>query len=223
MLVGFTASGLNDAKPTPVDPVMPGVEVMAEATEALIADSGIRMPPAGMKYVVAVLFVMLTTFAFFRGEPAPDMDSAFIAANLLLLGCRVRGAHLLRLLLRHLCERRLRQPGVRLLPCLCRHPARVARSATATTCRSTTRTRSMARGRPIALRTGPPAGRTKSMTRRRREYQRRLRRFLYAGSDAVMLEGVVERKSWLLRGIVGSDGVDMARRQRACSARRGDA
>ena len=33
--------------------------------------------------------------------------------------------------------------------------------------------------------------------RRRREYRRRLRRFLYAGSDAVMLEGVVERKSWL--------------------------
>ena len=36
-----------------------------------------------------------------------------------------------------------------------------------------------------------------ALARRRREYQRRLRRFLYAGSDAVMLEGVVERKSWL--------------------------
>ncbi len=36
-----------------------------------------------------------------------------------------------------------------------------------------------------------------SAARRHREYQRRLRRFLYAGSDAVMLEGVVERKSWL--------------------------
>jgi adenylate cyclase len=37
----------------------------------------------------------------------------------------------------------------------------------------------------------------KSAARRRREYRRRLRRFLYAGSDAVMLEGVVERKSFL--------------------------
>ena len=37
----------------------------------------------------------------------------------------------------------------------------------------------------------------KPAARRRREYRRRLRRFLYAGSDAVMLEGVVERKSWL--------------------------
>ena len=43
VLVGYSASGLNDAKPTPVDPVMPGVEVMAEATEALIAGSAIRV------------------------------------------------------------------------------------------------------------------------------------------------------------------------------------
>ena len=34
-------------------------------------------------------------------------------------------------------------------------------------------------------------------SRRRREYRRRLRRFLYAGCEAVMVEGVVERKSWL--------------------------
>ena len=38
---------------------------------------------------------------------------------------------------------------------------------------------------------------TAAAARRQREYRRRLRRFLYAGSDAVMLEGVVERKSWL--------------------------
>jgi hypothetical protein len=43
-LVGYTASGLNDAKPTPVDAVMPGVEVLAEATEALVA--GKRHPRA---------------------------------------------------------------------------------------------------------------------------------------------------------------------------------
>jgi len=37
----------------------------------------------------------------------------------------------------------------------------------------------------------------KAAARREREYRRRLRRFLYAGSDAVMCEGVVERKTWL--------------------------
>jgi hypothetical protein len=37
----------------------------------------------------------------------------------------------------------------------------------------------------------------KAIRRRRREYRRRVRRFLYAGTDAVMLEGVVEEKTWL--------------------------
>ena len=36
-----------------------------------------------------------------------------------------------------------------------------------------------------------------ALVRRRGEYQRRLRRLLYAGSDAAMLEGIVERKRWL--------------------------
>src|SRR3546814_2890530 len=48
-LVGYTASGLNDAKPTPVDATMPGVEVHAEAVEALLAGSAVRMPPAWFK------------------------------------------------------------------------------------------------------------------------------------------------------------------------------
>ncbi len=85
VLVGYTASGLNDAKPTPVDPVMPGVEVMAEATEALIAGSAIRTPPAWLKYAIAMLFTSLTTFAFFRGEPATDIDSVFVATNVTML------------------------------------------------------------------------------------------------------------------------------------------
>ena len=63
VLVGYSASGLNDAKPTPIDPVMPGVEVLAEATEALIANSAIRAPPAWIKYLIAALLSALTAFA----------------------------------------------------------------------------------------------------------------------------------------------------------------
>ena len=70
------------------------------------------------------------------------------------------------------------------------------RSVTATSCPNTLRAGPMACGRPVALRAGRRA-RPGRAARRRREYRRRLRRFLYAGSDAVMLEGVVERKSWL--------------------------
>jgi hypothetical protein len=48
------------------------------------------------------------------------------------------------------------------------------------------------------LRFVPDAGLDEEqLGRRRREYRRRVRRFLYAGTRAVMLEGVVERKSWL--------------------------
>ena len=91
MLVGYTAAGLNDAKPTPVDPVMPGVEVLAEATEALVAGSAIRVPPAWLKYVIAALLVALTAFVFFRGEPHNDIDSIFVATNVLLLGAAFIG------------------------------------------------------------------------------------------------------------------------------------
>ena len=49
VLVGYTAAGLNDAKPTPVDPVMPGVEVLAEATEALVSGNVIRVRGAAVR------------------------------------------------------------------------------------------------------------------------------------------------------------------------------
>jgi CHASE2 domain-containing sensor protein len=91
VLIGYTASGLNDAKPTPVDPVMPGVEVMAEATEALIANSAIGVPPEGMKYLIAMLLVVLTTLAFYRGRPSTDIDSVFVATNLVLLAAAFIG------------------------------------------------------------------------------------------------------------------------------------
>ena len=196
VLVGFTASGLNDAKPTPVDPVMPGVEVMAEATEALIANSGIRTPPTGLKYLLAVLFVLMTTFAFYRGEPGPDIDSAFVAANLILLCASFVGLTFFSFFFDVFAS----VGFVSLVFGFCRLYAGIQRG------------RAVGNGDYLPeydpehdrwlvvarLRFVPdPQQDRAALARRRREYQRRLRRFLYAGSDAVMLEGVVERKSWL--------------------------
>ena len=195
-LVGYTASGLNDAKPTPVDPVMPGVEVMAEATEALIANSAIRTPPASLKYVLATLMVMLTTFAFYRGEPASDIDSVFVAINLVLLSTAFVGLTFFGFFFDIFAS----VGFVSLIFGLCRLYAGVQRG------------RAIGHGdflpefdpakdRWLAiarLRFVPDANLDeKSVARRWREYHRRLRRFLYAGSDAVMLEGVVDRKSFL--------------------------
>ena len=196
VLVGYTASGLNDAKPTPVDPVMPGVEVMAEATEALIANSAIRSPPAWLKYVMAALLVVMTTFAFYRGEPATDIDSIFVASNLALLSAAFVGLTFFGFFFDIFAS----VGFVSLIFGLCRLYAGIQRGRAVGNGDflpefdpATDRWLAIAR-----LRFVPDAQLDqKSAARRRREYRRRLRRFLYAGSDAVMLEGVVERKSWL--------------------------
>jgi CHASE2 domain-containing sensor protein len=196
VLVGYTASGLNDAKPTPVDPVMPGVEVLAEATEALIANSAIRTPPASLKYFLATLMVMLTTFAFFRGEPATDIDSVFVATNLAMLTAAFVGLTFFGFFFDIFAS----VGFVSMIFGLCRMYAGIQRGR-AVGHEDYLPEYDLARDRWLAigrLRFVPDANLDrKAAARCRREYHRRLRRFLYAGSDAVMLEGVVERKSYL--------------------------
>jgi CHASE2 domain-containing sensor protein len=195
-LVGYTASGLNDAKPTPVDPVMPGVAVLAEATEALVEGSAIRTPPAWLKYVIATVLTLLTTFAFFRGEPATDIDSVFVAANLSMLGAAFIGLTFFGFFFDVFAT----VGFVSLVFGLCRLYAGVQRGRAVGNgdflpeyAPGQDRWLTVAR-----LRFVPDVGLDeRSADRRRREYRRRVRRFLYAGSEAVMLEGVVERKSWL--------------------------
>ncbi|MGH8135040.1 MAG: CHASE2 domain-containing protein [Steroidobacteraceae bacterium] len=196
VLVGYTASGLNDAKPTPVDPVMPGVEVLGEATEALIAGSGIRVPPAWFKYAVATLLVALTSFVFFRGEPHNDIDSIFVATNLLLLSAAFVGLTFFG----YFFDIFAAVGFVSFLFGLCRIYAKVQRGRAVGNGDylpdfdpATARWLAIARLHFVP----DPGLDRKSVVRRRREYRRRLRRFLYAGSDAVMLEGIVEEKTWL--------------------------
>jgi adenylate cyclase len=195
-LVGYTASGLNDAKPVPVTTAMPGVEVHAEATAALVDDSAIWMPPPSLKYLLAATLVLLTTFAFFRGEPATDIDSVFVATNVLLLVLAYAGLTFFGVFFDIYASIGF----VSLCFGACRTYAAIQRG------------RAVGNGDFLEefepdrdrwlvfarVRFAPyPALDERAAARRRREYRRRLRRFLYAGSDAVMLEGVVERKSWL--------------------------
>ena len=196
VLVGYNAAGLNDAKPTPVDPMMPGVEVHAEAVEALLNDSAIWLPPPSLKYLLAGFMVLLTTFAFWRGEPHEDVDGVFVAANVVLLLAAVIGLTFFGAFVDIFASIGF----ISLCFGLCRMYAAVQR------------------GRAIGnndyrdeydpgkypwllmarLRYVPdPSLSGHAATKRRREYRRRLRRFLYSGTDAVMIEGIVERKSWL--------------------------
>jgi hypothetical protein len=195
-LVGYTASGLNDAKPTPVDAVMPGVEVLAEATEALVGGSVIRVPPAWLKYVIAALMTLLTAYAFFRGEPHNDIDSIFVAANLALVIAAFVGLTFFS----YFFDIFAAVGFVSLVFGLCRMYAKTQRGRAVGNGDylpdfDPVRDRWLAVARLYFV---PDAGLDRRFVRRRRrEYRRRLRRFLYAGSDAVMLEGVVEEKTWL--------------------------
>ena len=159
VLVGYTAAGLNDAKPTPVDPVMPGVEVLAEATEALVAGSAIRVPPAWLKYAIAALLVALTAFVFFRGEPHNDIDSIFVATNVAAARRGLHRAHVLRVLLRRLRRRRLREPRVRPVPHLRQDPARPRGRQRRLPAGLRPREGPLARGRAPAFRAGRRARR----------------------------------------------------------------
>lgn len=197
VLVGYNASGLNDAKPTPVDGLMPGVYIHAEATEALINHSAIWMPPSWVKYILAAVLVLLASFAFFRGEPANDIDSIFVATNLALLLLAFSGLTFFGVFFDIFASIGF----LSLCFGLCRMYAGVQRGRAvgngdfiAEYDPAVDRYLVMARLRFIPY----PSLDAASASRRRREYRRRLRRFQYAaGCDAVMLEGVVERKSWL--------------------------
>lgn len=196
VLVGYTAAGLNDAKPTPVAAATPGVGIHAEAVEALLADNAIWMPPAGFKYLLAALLVGFTGFVFFRGEPAWEIDAVFVASNLVLVAAAFVGLTAFGVFFDIFAALGF----VSLVFGFCRIYA------------ATQRGRAIgnddyrpqfdpANHRWLALaklRFVPDAGLDRrALSRRVREYRRRLRRFLYDGTDAVALEGIVEYKSWL--------------------------
>ena len=196
VLVGYNAAGLNDAKPTPVDPMMPGVEVHAEAVEALLTGSAIWMPPPSVKYLLAAFMVLLTSFAFWRGEPHEDVDGVFVAANVVLLLAAVIGLSFFGVFIDIFAS----VGFISLCFGLCRMYAAVQRG------RAIGNNDFRDEYDPVKypwllmarLRYVPdPTLTGHAATKRRREYRRRLRRFLYSGSDAVMIEGIVERKSWL--------------------------
>ena len=195
-VVGHTAAGINDAKPTPVDMAMPGVAVLAEAVEALSTDRWIRMPPAWLKYALAGLLVQLSCLVFWRGEPHTDVDPVFVALNLALLAIAFAGLNFFGWFVDIFASL-----GYGAL-CfgLCRGYSAVQRG----------RAEGNSDYRPvfdpvatpwvllIRLRFEPdPDLPPQQVKRRRREYRRALRKLVYTRPDIVMVEGVVERKHWM--------------------------
>ncbi|MFC7300761.1 CHASE2 domain-containing protein [Cognatiluteimonas weifangensis] len=201
VLVGYNASGLNDAKPTPVDPLMPGVEIHAEAVEALLAHNAIWMPPAGFKYLLAALLVLVSGLTFWRGEPAWEIDQVFVAGNLTLVAVAFVGLTAFGVFFDIFAALGF----VSLCFGLCRVYAATQRGRAVGNDDyrpqfDPDRDRWLALAR---LRFVPDPGLDpRALGRRIREYRRRLRGWLYRGTEATALEGVVEYKSWLWESLV---------------------
>lgn len=195
-VVGHTAAGINDAKPTPVDMAMPGVEILAEAVEALVAGSWIRMPPGWLKYALATILVLFSCFVFWRGDPHADVDPVFLALNLVLLAVAFAGLTFFGWFIDIFASL-----GYGAL-CfgLCRGYSAVQRG------RSRGNTDYLPAYDPAThpwlllarLRLERDPGLPPRLAKRRlREYRRTLRRLVYASPRIVMIEGVIERKHWL--------------------------
>jgi CHASE2 domain-containing sensor protein len=201
VMVGYTAAGLNDAKPTPVNPSMPGVQVHAEAIEALVAGTAIWMPPAGFKYLLAALLVAFTGLVFWRGEPSWDMDSIFVAGNLVLLAAAFVGLTAFGVFFDIFAALGF----VSLVFGLCRSYAATQRGRAIGNDDyrpqfDPDRDRWLALAR---LRFVPDPGLDpRVLGRRMREYRRRLRGWLYRGTEAVAIEGIVEYKHWLWESLL---------------------
>ena len=192
-LVGFTAVGINDSKRTPVNVSMPGVEVLAEATEALVTGSAIRMPPDWVKYVLAALSTLLTTLVFWRGQPHKDVDSVFVAINVTLLLLAFAGLTLLGFFLDIFAS----VGFVSVIFGVCRLYSGVQRG------RSSGNSDYSAEHDPTAepwtavvrLRLLRDAALSSTVYKiRRREYRRIMERYVYADAGIVMIDGIVERK-----------------------------
>ncbi|MDQ2701543.1 MAG: CHASE2 domain-containing protein [Pseudomonadota bacterium] len=201
VMIGYTAAGLNDAKPTPVDAAMPGVQVHAEAIEALVAGSGIWMPPAMFKYLLAAFLVALTGFVFWRGEPSWDMDAVFIAGNLGLVALAFVGLTAFGVFFDIFAALAFTS----LVFGLCRSYAATQRGHAIGNDDyrpqfdpDNDRWLALAR-----LRFVPDSGLDDAVLGRRiREYRRRLRGFVYTRSSAITIEGIVEYKHWLYESLL---------------------
>ncbi len=195
-VVGHTAAGINDVKPTPVDMATPGVEVLAEATEALLAGTWIRMPPGWLKYAVAIVLVLLSAFVFWRGEPQQDLDPVFVVLNLVLIVVAFSG-----LVLRGWFVDIFASLGYGTLCfALCRSYAGVQRGLVTGNSDYLPEYDPDAHPRLLVARLrfeADPALTASGAKRRRREYRRLMRRFTAGRPGIVVIEGVVERKHWL--------------------------
>jgi adenylate cyclase len=87
VIIGSTAAGLFDIKPTPMDRLHPGVEILATAIDNLKHDDYLRVPGTRLfNLLLALLIIWATATAFFKNVGQEKFARIFGASQFLLIG-----------------------------------------------------------------------------------------------------------------------------------------
>jgi CHASE2 domain-containing sensor protein len=87
VIIGSTAAGLFDVKPTPMDSLHPGVEILATAIDNLKHDDYLRVPDTKLfNLLLALLIIWATATAFFKNAGQEKLARIFGASQFLLVG-----------------------------------------------------------------------------------------------------------------------------------------
>ena len=87
IFVGTSAAGLRDIRPSPLNPIMPGVEAHAQAAEQVLAETYLRRPDwaRGLEWVVTIFVGLLLALLVTRLGPSLAV-LAFLAVVAVLAG-----------------------------------------------------------------------------------------------------------------------------------------
>ena len=87
VIIGSTAPGLFDIKPTPLSRTHPGVEILATAIDNFKHGDFLRFPDARIAYLLLTLAVIwATAWGFYRNTGRDKIDRMFGASQFILLG-----------------------------------------------------------------------------------------------------------------------------------------
>lgn len=96
VIIGSTAAGLFDVKPTPMDRLYPGVEILATAIDNLKNGDYLRVPDTKLfNLLLALLIIWATAYAFYRSVGQETLDRLFGASQFLLIAVSFASINLL--------------------------------------------------------------------------------------------------------------------------------
>jgi adenylate cyclase len=92
VIIGATATGLNDLRATPRGTLDPGVEILATAIDNLKNGRVTRIAPPAFASMLALVLIATLVLAFWRGISAPKIGVALLAASWVALGAALAAA-----------------------------------------------------------------------------------------------------------------------------------